>query len=67
MTMVGHASTAQEGVKQYRKLLPDIVLMDVRLPDMNGIDATIAIRNEFPEASVIMLTTADGDMGIRRA
>jgi DNA-binding NarL/FixJ family response regulator len=67
MIAVGHASTGQEAIALYREHKPDIVLMDLRLPDMSGIDATIAIRNEFPEARIIMLTTADGDMEIRRA
>ncbi|MBS1850322.1 MAG: response regulator transcription factor [Acidobacteria bacterium] len=67
MISVGHASTGQESLQLYRELRPDIVLMDLRLPDISGIDATIAIRNEFPEARIIMLTTADGDMEVRRA
>jgi DNA-binding NarL/FixJ family response regulator len=67
MIAVGHASTGQEAIELYRKHKPDIVLMDLRLPDMSGIDATGAIRNEFPQARIIMLTTADGDMEIRRA
>jgi DNA-binding NarL/FixJ family response regulator len=67
MIAVGHASSGQEAIQLYREHKPDIVLMDLRLPDMTGIDATIAIRNEFPEARIVMLTTADGDMEIRRA
>lgn len=50
-----------------RELHPDITLMDVRLPDMSGIDAMIAIRKEFPEARVIMVTTSEGDVEIQRA
>jgi len=67
MISIGHASSGQEAIELYREHKPDIVLMDVRLPDMSGIDATTAIRNEFPDARIIMLTTADGDAEVRRA
>jgi DNA-binding NarL/FixJ family response regulator len=67
MLMVGQASTGAEGVKKFREHRPDVTLMDLRLPDLSGIDAMIAIRTEFPEARVIMLTTFEGDVEIQRA
>jgi DNA-binding NarL/FixJ family response regulator len=67
MAMVAQASTAQEGIAQFRKHQPDVTLMDLRLPDKSGIEAMIAIRAEFPEARVIMLTTFEGDVEIQRA
>ncbi len=67
MTMVGEASNAQEAVEQFRKHRPDVTLMDLRLPGMSGIDAMIAIRAEFPEARIIILTTFEGDVEIQRA
>jgi DNA-binding NarL/FixJ family response regulator len=67
MRLVGQASSGHEAVQLYRKLQPDVMLMDLRLPDMNGIDTMIAIRWEFPKARIIMLTTCDGDADILRA
>jgi len=67
MKMVAQASNAHEGIQEYRKHQPDVTLMDLRLPDKNGIDALIAVRTEFPEARVIMLTTFEGDVEIQRA
>ena len=67
MLMVAQASSAQEGIAQYRKHKPDVTLMDLRLPDKSGIEAMIAIRAEFPEARIIMLTTFEGDVEIQRA
>jgi DNA-binding NarL/FixJ family response regulator len=67
MLLVAQASNAQEAILEYRKHLPDVTLMDLRLPDKSGIDAMIAIRAEFPEARVIMLTTFEGDVEIQRA
>ena len=67
MLMVGQASTGAEGVKKFREHRPDVTLMYLRLPDLSGIDAMIAIRTEFPEARVIMLTTFEGDVEIQRA
>jgi DNA-binding NarL/FixJ family response regulator len=67
MTIVSQASTATEGIQHYRTYRPDITLMDLRLPDLSGIDAIIAIRAEFPEARIIMLTMFEGDVEIRRA
>ena len=65
--VVGEASSGREALERFRELHPDITLMDVRLPDMSGIDAMIAIRKEFSEARVIMLTTSEGDVEIQRA
>ena len=67
MTLVGHASSGREAIASYREHQPDVVLMDLRLPDMSGIDALIAIRGEFPDARIVMLTTFEGDVEIRRA
>lgn len=67
MTLVGAATNGQEGILQFREHKPDVTLMDLRLPDMSGIDAMITIRSEFPDARVIMLTTFEGDGEIRRA
>ncbi|HKG23089.1 MAG TPA: response regulator transcription factor [Blastocatellia bacterium] len=67
MIMVAQASTGCEAVQMFRQHKPDVTLMDLRLPDMSGIDALIAIRAEFTEARVIMLTTFEGDVEIQRA
>jgi DNA-binding NarL/FixJ family response regulator len=67
MLLVAQASNAQEAIEQFRKHQPDVTLMDLRLPDKSGIDALIAVRAEFPEARVIMLTTFEGDVEIQRA
>lgn len=67
MVLVGEASTGREAIQQFRTQQPDITLMDLQMPEMNGLDALIAIRNEFPDAKVIVLTTYAGDMQIRRA
>ena len=67
MAIISQASTATEGIQQYRTHRPDITLMDLRLPDLSGIDAIIAIRAEFREARIIMLTMFEGDVEIRRA
>jgi DNA-binding NarL/FixJ family response regulator len=67
MMLVAALPNGQEAVQQFRNYKPDITLMDLRLPDMSGIDAMIAIRGEFPEARIIMLTTFEGDAEIQRA
>ena len=67
MVVVAQAANAQEGITQFRKHLPDVTLMDLRLPDKSGIEAIRAIREEFPEARVIVLTTFEGDVEIQRA
>jgi DNA-binding NtrC family response regulator len=67
MVLVSQASTLPEAIQQYREHKPDITLMEIRLPDLGGIDPLIAIRAEFPAARVIILTTCDGDMVVQRA
>jgi DNA-binding NarL/FixJ family response regulator len=67
MTLVGEASNGREAIQQFRSHHPDITLMDLQMPEMNGLDALIAIRNEFPEAKIILLTTYAGDVQILRA
>jgi len=67
MTVVSQASGGTEAIQQYREHLPDVALMDLRMPDLSGIDALVAIRAEFPAARVIILTTFDGDADTRRA
>jgi DNA-binding NarL/FixJ family response regulator len=65
--MVAQAANSQDAVEQFRKYKPDVTLMDLRLPDRSGIDTMIAIRSEFHDARVIMLTTFEGDVDIKRA
>jgi DNA-binding NarL/FixJ family response regulator len=67
MTLVAEASNGCEAVEQFRSHAPDITLMDLQMPEMNGLDAMIAIRAEFPDARVIMLTTYAGDVQVLRA
>ena len=67
MEVVGEAVDGRQAVDQFRKHNPDITLMDLRMPDMNGVQAITAIRREFPEARFIVLTTYDGDEDIYRA
>ena len=67
MVIVGEASTGGEAVQLFKQLQPDVTLLDLRLPDMSGIDVLIALRSEFPEARIIMLTTFEGDVEIQRA
>ena len=67
MKVLGEASNGREGIAKFRECLPDVTLMDLQMPDMNGIDVTIAIRDEFPEARIILLTTYTGDMQVFRA
>jgi DNA-binding NarL/FixJ family response regulator len=67
MVMVAQAADAHGAIEQFRKHQPDVTLMDLRLPDMSGIDTMIAIRGEFADARIIMLTTFEGDVEIKRA
>jgi DNA-binding NarL/FixJ family response regulator len=67
MRLVASAASGKEAIQKYRELLPDVTLMDLRLPDLSGIDAMIAIRTEFADARIIMLTTFEGDVEIQRA
>jgi len=67
MTLVAQASNGREAIHQFRTHRPDITLMDLQMPEMNGLDAMIAIRGEFPEARIIVLTTYTGDVQVLRA
>ena len=67
MELIGEASNGREALELFRKHQPDITLMDLQMPEMNGIDATGAIRGEFPEARIIILTTHPGDVQVSRA
>jgi DNA-binding NarL/FixJ family response regulator len=62
MTLVGQAGNGLEAIESYRRLRPDVTLMDLRMPDMSGIEAISAIRTEFPNARIIVLTTYAGDV-----
>lgn len=64
---VGEAGNGQEAIEKFRQLRPDVTLMDLQMPNLSGIDATIAIRNESPNARIIILTTFAGDDLARRA
>ena len=67
MSLVAEAANGREAIEQFRTHRPDITLMDLQMPEMNGLDAMIAIRTEFPDARVIVLTTYTGDVQILRA
>ena len=67
MTLVAEAANGREAIQQFRAHQPDVTLMDLQMPEMNGLDALIAIRGEFPEARVIVLTTYTGDVQATRA
>jgi DNA-binding NarL/FixJ family response regulator len=65
--LVAEASNGREAIQQFRAHRPDVTLMDLQMPEMNGLDAIIAIRGEFPEAKIIVLTTYTGDVQVLRA
>src|SRR5437879_4200614 len=67
MTLVGQASNGREAIEQFRLHRPDVTLMDLQMPEMNGVDAMIAICGEFPGARIIVLTTYTGDVQVLRA
>jgi DNA-binding NarL/FixJ family response regulator len=67
MALVGQAVNATEAIAEFRLQRPDVTLMDLRLPGTNGTDALIAIRGEFPQARIVMLTSSDSDGEIQRA
>jgi DNA-binding NarL/FixJ family response regulator len=67
MSLVAEASNGREAIQQFRVHRPDVTLMDLQMPELSGLDATIAIRSEFPEARIIVLTTFAGDVQILRA
>jgi DNA-binding NarL/FixJ family response regulator len=62
MTLVAEASNSREAIEQFRKHRPDVTLMDLQMPEVNGVDAMIAIYAEFPAARIIVLTTYTGDV-----
>ena len=67
MQLVGQAANGQEALEQFRRHRPDVTLMDLQMPEMGGIDAISAIRNEFPDARIVVLTTHAGDVQVSRA
>jgi DNA-binding NarL/FixJ family response regulator len=67
MTLVAGASNGREAIQQFRTHRPDVTLMDLQMPEMNGFDAIVAIRGEFPDAKIIVLTTYKGDVQILRS
>ena len=67
MLLVGEAACGTEAIRKFREHRPDVTLMDLRLPDMSGVDTLIAIRANAPEARIIMLTTFEADVEARRA
>jgi DNA-binding NarL/FixJ family response regulator len=67
MALVAEAANGREAIQQFRAHLPDVTLMDLQMPEMNGLDAMIAIRGEFPDARIIVLTTYVGDVQAMRA
>ena len=64
IALVGEAADGREAVEQFRTLLPDVTLMDLQMPHLNGVEATIAIRAEFPDARIVVLTTYTGDVQV---
>src|SRR5271170_3109629 len=67
MRIVAQATNGREAIQQFRTQRPDVTLMDLQMPEMNGLDAMMAIRGEFPEARIIVLTTYTGDIQVLRA
>src|SRR6202790_3419965 len=67
MNLIAEATNGREAIQQFHRHRPDITLMDLQMPEMSGLDAIIAIRGEFPEAKIIVLTTYKGDVQILRA
>jgi DNA-binding NarL/FixJ family response regulator len=67
MVLIGQATNCRDAIQEFRKAQPDVTLMDLRLPDMSGIDALIAIRAQFADARIIMMTTFEGDVPVHQA
>ena len=67
MELVAEASDGREAIEQFRRHHPDVTLMDLQMPNLSGIDAINAIRSEFPEARIVVLTTYAGDVQVKRA
>ena len=67
MVLVAEATNGTEAIQKFKDLQPDVTLMDLRLPDMSGVDALMTIRADSPAARIVMLTTFESDVDIRRA
>jgi DNA-binding NarL/FixJ family response regulator len=67
MVVAGHAKNGREAIEQFRAARPDVVLMDLAMPELDGVGAIIAIRSEFPDARILVLTTYEGDESVYRA
>lgn len=67
LELVAEAATGREAIERFREFRPDVTLMDIRLPDASGIDAAIAIREESPQARILILSTFEGDVDVQRA
>jgi DNA-binding NarL/FixJ family response regulator len=67
MQLIAEADNGREAIRQFRTHRPDVTLMDLQMPEMSGLDAIIAIRNEFPQARIVVLTTYPGDAQVIRA
>jgi DNA-binding NarL/FixJ family response regulator len=67
MQLIAEADNGREAIRQFRAHRPDVTLMDLQMPEMNGLDATVAIRSEFPQARIVVLTTYPGDAQVLRA
>jgi DNA-binding NarL/FixJ family response regulator len=67
MQLIAEADNGREAIRQFRAHRPEVTLMDLQMPEMNGLDATVAIRNEFPQARIVVLTTYPGDAQVLRA
>ena len=67
MKLIGAASSARDGIRMFCELQPDVTLMDIQLPDLSGIEALISIRSKFPAARILVLTTFERDVDIRRS
>ena len=67
MEVVGEAADGREAIEQFQRLLPDVMLIDLQMPDVDGLQAITTIRSEFPDATIIVLTTFPGDARVVRA
>ena len=67
MVLAAEATSGTDAVRKFKEHRPDVTLMDLRLPDMSGVDALMLIRADFPDARIVMLTTFEGDVDVRRS